>query len=204
MRVMPDVHLGAVHDVFQRADMEAKVRVGEVGDQGREDAIPEHRCPAESKQSGGHVENRTIEDRFKPVEPPVADPIQIFNAVMDLMELPQPGYAVQAVMDQPLGEIHDQQQDRELGPQRPGRDQSPRSARDVLEQVNRQQTQQKSEDLAIEDQVENIAEEKRTSDPEAAPRGNPFQDYEEQRQSKQPKWVAQLNDHIVTYRGGDA
>jgi hypothetical protein len=62
---------------------------------------------------------------------------------------------------------------------------------DVSEQVNRQKTQQKSKDLAVEDQVENIAEEQRTSDPEAAPRSYPFQDYEEQRESKQPKWVAQ-------------
>jgi hypothetical protein len=171
--------------------MEAKVGVGEVGDQGRKNAIPEHRHAAESEQGGGHVQNRSIENGFKPVESPVADPIQIFNAVMDLMELPQPGYAVQAVMDQPLREIHDYQKERQLGPKGPGGSGRAVESGDVFEQANRQQTQEKAEDLAVEDQVENIAEEERTSYPEAAPRGYPFQDYEEQRQSKQPKWVAQ-------------
>ena len=62
-------------------------------------------------------------------------------------------------MDQPLREIHDQQQHRQLGPQRPPRDQPSGRARDVLEQVNRHHSQEDSQNLAVKDEIEKVAQE---------------------------------------------
>ena len=58
-----------------------------------------------------------VDDDFNPAEAKVADPVELQNGVVELVEFPQPGDAVAEVVHAPLEKVLDDLEAEELGPQ---------------------------------------------------------------------------------------
>lgn len=103
--MVPGVKRRRVEDVFKEAKGETEVGVGEMADEGAENGAAVGGLGGDADEGGGEVENELVGDDFEPVEAPVAEPVHLFGAVMDAVEMPESGYAVHEVMHEPLKEV---------------------------------------------------------------------------------------------------
>lgn len=72
------------------------------------------------------VGQRFVDDHLRPVKAEVADPVQLLDAVMQFVKLPQPRHIVQQTVDIPLDEILRHEENDKLQPERRARHQSQR------------------------------------------------------------------------------
>jgi hypothetical protein len=79
-----------------------------------------------SEHDHRQVREHLVDDDLGPVKPEIPDPVELLDAVVQLVELPEPRNVVQQPVDVPLDEILDHQHDQELGPQRQIGEQSQR------------------------------------------------------------------------------
>lgn len=112
--VVPEVHVGVVDEVLEGSEGDVEVGVGEVADGGVEDAVGEHGFGGEAGEGGEGVEEGAVEDDFEAVEAPVGEPVHVGGAVVDLVDAPEEGDAVEEVVDGPLGEIEEEEEGEEL------------------------------------------------------------------------------------------
>jgi len=53
--MMPDVHLGAIEQVLERADVESQIGMGEVTNERVQHTVPEHDNAAETEECRGDI-----------------------------------------------------------------------------------------------------------------------------------------------------
>lgn len=119
MDVMPDMQFRTVDDVLERADGNLQVGMSEMTHEGSENRVPKQGIWTETEKQCRNIQKHVVEHGLEPVEPPVADPIELLNAVMDLVKLPQPRHAVKAVVDEVLEKVDDDEAYRKLNRDRP-------------------------------------------------------------------------------------
>ena len=113
--MVPDVHLGAVEQVFERADVESQIGMGEVTDERVQHTVPEH-DNAETEECRGDIKQASIEHDFSPVKSPVPNPVHFLDAVMHLVESPQERYSMKCVVNEPLRKVESYEKHEELKP----------------------------------------------------------------------------------------
>lgn len=158
--VMPDVHLGRIHDVFQPADAPAQVGMGKVTDGGVEHADGESHLAGDAQKQGWGVEERVVDGNFHPVETPVADPIHFHDGVVDLVELPEDRNTVEEHVNAPFEEVDEEEQGKELEPPWPmGNGTRGEVAVEGGDPERGDVAQQNAGILAVEDKVDDVGEE---------------------------------------------
>ena len=71
-----------------------------------------------AKDHQGEVRDPSIDHDLHPMESEVADPVQLLDRVMELVELPQPGHAVKQHVNGPFEKVLEKKERDELQPER--------------------------------------------------------------------------------------
>src|SRR5687767_11134639 len=105
------MHARTVEDVPERTEANVEVRMVEVTPHGghhgdREDSFRRRAEPGERQPL-----EALVDEDLHPVESPVADPVHRGDRVMDLVESPEPGHAMEKVVDAPLEEVGENQEE---------------------------------------------------------------------------------------------
>jgi len=122
--VMPEVHARVVEHVAHRSEPYVQVGVIEVAPYRRDDGDREDRFGRSVEPGQRQPLEALVDQDLRPVEAPVADPVHGRDRVMDLVEGPEPRRTVQQVVDAPLKEVGEDQEQQELpeeGPSGHGR-----------------------------------------------------------------------------------
>ena len=90
----------------------------EIQRQGPDDANDEDDGAVDSENDQRQVGEGLVEDDLGPVKAEIADPVQPLDAVVQLVELPEPRHVVQQPVNVPLDEILEQEERAELQPER--------------------------------------------------------------------------------------
>ena len=120
--VVPQVHARVVEDVAQPAEIHVDVAVVEIAPDRRRDRDGHHRLGRGAQPDEGEPLECSVDHDLQPVEAPVAHPVHRRDRVVHLVERPQPWHPMQQVVDAPLKEIGNDQQDQELEHEGPMRD----------------------------------------------------------------------------------
>src|SRR5262245_5087644 len=115
---MPDVHLRRIENISEWPPTDGQIRMIEMANERADDGDDENHIGVNTNDDQRKIGNGFIDHRFHPVETHVADPIQLFDAVMQFVEFPEPGNSVQQAMDIPLDEIFEDKENSKLQPQR--------------------------------------------------------------------------------------
>lgn len=95
-------------------------------DQKREDEYPKYDPIVDAEHDQGKVDEHLVDDDFEPVRSKRGNPVHDLDAVVQLVEPPQPPVTVVGPVDIPFEEVLDEKKCDELGPRRPARDKSQR------------------------------------------------------------------------------
>ena len=105
MDVVPHVHFRSVDHVLEPSAAPAKVRVRPMAEHGRTHGTSKEHFGPKTQERRRHVEHGLIQEKLEGVEPPVAEPVEVFRRMMHFMEFPEHRHAVQEIVHSPLDEI---------------------------------------------------------------------------------------------------
>jgi len=194
--VVPHVHPRRVEDVPQRPPGEVEVAVVEVADQRRDDGDRQDDVAPDAEGGQRQVGQPAVDDDLHPVEAEAADPVELLDRVVHLVELPQPGHAVQQVVHPPLEQVLQHEEHDELDPEGPGRDQpygleALQARRRPGEGASGRHAQEDARDVPVEEEPEEVLADLGTQDAlAAAPRPRSLQRRHGERHDDQPERVA--------------
>lgn len=187
--VVPEVHVWPVDYVLQRAQADFEVGVGEVADGGVEDAVGEHGFHAKATEGGKGIEEDTVDDDLEAVKAPVADPVHLDDAVVDFVDPPEEGDAVEEVVDTPLREVEDEKHDEELqGDGEAGHEVGRGDGGEG--EAERESADEDAEILAVEDEIGEVRKEAPAEDGLGAAGPEALEDEEKQGEAEEPEGVA--------------
>ena len=109
--VVPDVHLGMIEEILERAEGHAEVGVVEVPNDGGEEVDDDEVGNAESDECERNVLKDVVDDVFHPVIAEVSGEAHLLDRVVDFVKFPKPGDAMEEAVDIPLNEIAKDEED---------------------------------------------------------------------------------------------
>lgn|GEM_PF-6751396 len=172
----------------------------EVADQGAHHGDPKDHPTVDAQNDQGQVSQSPVDDDFHPVETKIANPVELQNGVVKLVEFPQPGDAVEEVVHAPLNEVLEDQKEQKLGPQREGAQQANGFGRRQRETANRRQSpvdepgrskgNQDSGVVSVEDEPEKVLPDLFSEGPlNPAPGNDALEDPAQERDYQEPEEV---------------
>ena len=93
--VMPEVYFWTIEDEFQRPKRELQVCMSQVSYGGTDDGVGKHGDWMKTKISEGKIKHAFVKAALDPMKTPIANPIQFFQAMVNLMKFPEHRNAVQ-------------------------------------------------------------------------------------------------------------
>ncbi len=111
--VVPDVHLRRVEEILQGADRQHDIGVVEMSDGGSKHPNGKEINKIDSDQGQRNKLQHAVDDVFAKMEAEVGSKAHLFDAVVDLMKLPERRRGMQKTMDVPLREVTYDKDDRQ-------------------------------------------------------------------------------------------
>jgi hypothetical protein len=151
-----------------------------------EDAVGEQGGGGRSRRGRRGGRGRRGRGGFRGVEAPVGEEVHVGGAVVDLVDAPEEGDAVEEVVDEPLGEIEEDEESEELGGGRGGRRRGWRGGR-VRRRVRRPRRRPTTSELREE--VDEVGEEAGAEEGLGAAGEAAFEEEEEEGEGGEPEGV---------------